>query len=83
MIEMSSEGYLTKGVSAGTQHPGISAPAQHLVVNLKNRTSASNFTNHKVLRKTVKIVEKWLKVLKMLIVTRAEGADWMLKVPRC
>jgi hypothetical protein len=24
-----------------------------------------------------------LKVLKVLIVKRAEGADWVLKVPRC
>jgi hypothetical protein len=30
---------------------------------------------HKVLRKAVKIVEKWLKVLKILIVKRAEGAE--------
>jgi hypothetical protein len=38
------------------------------------------------MRKAVKIVEKWLKVLKMpkvLIVKRAEGTDWVLKVPRC
>jgi hypothetical protein len=30
---------------------------------------------HKVLRKAVKIVEKWSKVLKVIIVKRAEGAD--------
>jgi hypothetical protein len=36
-----------------------------------------------VLRKAVKIVEKWLKVPKVLIVKRAEGADSVLKVPRC
>jgi hypothetical protein len=37
-----------------------------------------------VLRNAVQIVEKWLKVLKVskvFIVKRAEGADWVLKVP--
>ncbi len=40
-----------------------------------------------MLRKALKIVEKWLKVLKVpkvLIVECAEGADWVPKVPnRC
>jgi hypothetical protein len=40
-----------------------------------------------MLRKAVKIVENWLKVLKVpkvLIVKRDESADWVLKVPtRC
>jgi hypothetical protein len=47
-----------KGVSADTQHPGTSAPYS----KFKEQNLGITFY-HKVLRKTVKIVEKWLKVL--------------------
>jgi hypothetical protein len=49
---------------------------QHLMVKFKEQNLGIKF-HHKVLRKAVKIVEKWLKVL---IMKRAEGAD---RVPRC
>jgi hypothetical protein len=60
----------SKGVSAGTQHLAVKFKEQNLGIKFY----------HKVLRNAVHIVEKWLKVF---IVKRAEGADWVLKVPRC
>jgi hypothetical protein len=60
----------------------INGFSQHLAVKFNEQNLGIKFYR-KVLRKAVKIVEKWLKVLKVLIVKRAEGADWVLKVPRC
>jgi hypothetical protein len=53
--------------------------SQNLTVKFKEQNLGIKF-HHKVLRKAVKIVEKWLKVLKVpkvLIVKRAEGGDWV------
>jgi hypothetical protein len=37
----------------------------------------------KVLRKVVKIVEKWLKVMKVPKVLIVKRAEWVVMVPRC
>ncbi len=56
--------------------------SQHLAVQFKEQNLGINFYRE-ALRKAVNIVEKRLKVRKVLIVKHAAGAEGAGQVPRC